>query len=220
MAHNDTAFSLRPQPKDGVEMEQFRTLSAHNDTAFSTLSIVIEGVLLHDMVDRWKWTLEGSGEFSVALARKFIDNSRLIGSPKNTRWIKIVPIKVNILAWKVQFDLLPTRLNLSRRVQDGRTNGAKKTDNVGAAIVSLPFAQKQPMASPFCIGNASLVPSPIYRLVPLVKLFFCVRLSICVLLRTSGVITKDLRQSYVAITISSPPYPMSRRLIADFEIVG
>nr|GEY98955.1 RNA-directed DNA polymerase, eukaryota, reverse transcriptase zinc-binding domain protein [Tanacetum cinerariifolium] len=104
MAHNDIAFSLRRQPRDGVEMEQFRALS-----------IVIEGVLLHDMVDRWKWTLEGSGEFSVASARKFIDNSRLICSPKRTRWIKMVPIKVNILAWKVQFDLLSTRLNLSHR---------------------------------------------------------------------------------------------------------
>nr|GFD24376.1 hypothetical protein [Tanacetum cinerariifolium] len=45
MAHNDAAFSLRRQPRDGEEMEQFRALS-----------IVIEGVLLHDMVDRWKWT--------------------------------------------------------------------------------------------------------------------------------------------------------------------
>nr|GEX93911.1 RNA-directed DNA polymerase, eukaryota [Tanacetum cinerariifolium] len=50
MAHNDTAFLLRRQPRVGVEMEQFRALS-----------IVIEGVLLHDMVDRWKLTLEGSG---------------------------------------------------------------------------------------------------------------------------------------------------------------
>nr|GFC67900.1 hypothetical protein [Tanacetum cinerariifolium] len=104
MAQNDTAFSLRRQPRDGVEMEQSRALY-----------IVIEGVLLHDMVDRWKWTLEGSGEFFVASARQFIDNSRLIRSPKKTRWIKMVRIKVNILAWKVQFDLLPTRLNLSRR---------------------------------------------------------------------------------------------------------
>nr|GFC17064.1 hypothetical protein [Tanacetum cinerariifolium] len=79
MAHNDVAFSLRHQPRDGAEMEQFRALS-----------IVIE-------------------------AKKFIDNSQLIGSPKKTRWIKMVPIKVNILAWKVQFDLLPTRLNFSRR---------------------------------------------------------------------------------------------------------
>nr|GFA83233.1 RNA-directed DNA polymerase, eukaryota [Tanacetum cinerariifolium] len=61
------------ESRDGMEMKQFRALS-----------IVIEGVLLHDMVDRWKWTLEGSGEFSIASARKFIDNSRLIGSPKKT----------------------------------------------------------------------------------------------------------------------------------------
>nr|GEX07810.1 hypothetical protein [Tanacetum cinerariifolium] len=40
MAHNDIAFSLRRQPRDGVEMEQFKALS-----------IIIEGVLLHDMVD-------------------------------------------------------------------------------------------------------------------------------------------------------------------------
>nr|GEZ34108.1 RNA-directed DNA polymerase, eukaryota, reverse transcriptase zinc-binding domain protein [Tanacetum cinerariifolium] len=41
MAHNDAVFSLRRHPRDGVEMEQFRALS-----------IVIEGVLLHDVVDR------------------------------------------------------------------------------------------------------------------------------------------------------------------------
>nr|GFB64780.1 hypothetical protein [Tanacetum cinerariifolium] len=43
MAHDDIAFLLRRQPRDGVEMEQFRALS-----------IVIEDFLLHDMVDRWK----------------------------------------------------------------------------------------------------------------------------------------------------------------------
>ncbi|GJS31979.1 putative reverse transcriptase domain-containing protein [Tanacetum coccineum] len=33
------------------------------------------------------------------------------GAP--TRWIKEIPIKINILAWKVSLDKLPTRLNLS-----------------------------------------------------------------------------------------------------------
>ncbi|GJV90558.1 RNA-directed DNA polymerase, eukaryota [Tanacetum coccineum] len=32
-----------------------------------------------------------------------------------TRWIKAVPIKVNIHAWKGRMDCLPTRLNISRR---------------------------------------------------------------------------------------------------------
>nr|GEV62670.1 RNA-directed DNA polymerase, eukaryota [Tanacetum cinerariifolium] len=36
-------------------------------------------------------------------------------SPHKTRWVKVVPIKINVMAWKVRFDFLPTLLNLSRR---------------------------------------------------------------------------------------------------------
>ncbi|GJT96114.1 RNA-directed DNA polymerase, eukaryota [Tanacetum coccineum] len=32
-----------------------------------------------------------------------------------TRWVKMVPVKINILAWKINLDGLPTRLNLSSR---------------------------------------------------------------------------------------------------------
>nr|GEU68091.1 chitinase II [Tanacetum cinerariifolium] len=32
-----------------------------------------------------------------------------------TRWVKCVPIKVNILAWKIRSDALPTGINISRR---------------------------------------------------------------------------------------------------------
>jgi hypothetical protein len=32
-----------------------------------------------------------------------------------TRWIKVVPIKINVFAWKVRLDKLPTRLNISLR---------------------------------------------------------------------------------------------------------
>ncbi|GJZ75140.1 ribonuclease H-like domain, reverse transcriptase, RNA-dependent DNA polymerase [Tanacetum coccineum] len=61
------------------------------------------------------WTLDGSGEFSVASARKVIDDNRFPEVSTQTRWIKAVPIKVNIHAWKVRMDCLPTRLNISRR---------------------------------------------------------------------------------------------------------
>nr|GEU94482.1 hypothetical protein [Tanacetum cinerariifolium] len=47
--------------------------------------------------------------------RKIIDESRLLMMANQTRWIKAVPIKVNVHAWKVSLDFLPTRLNLSRR---------------------------------------------------------------------------------------------------------
>ncbi|GJW98387.1 RNA-directed DNA polymerase, eukaryota [Tanacetum coccineum] len=35
-----------------------------------------------------------------------------------TRWVKSVPIKVNIIAWKVKSNALPTRFNISRRGMD------------------------------------------------------------------------------------------------------
>ncbi|GKA83847.1 hypothetical protein Tco_0805442 [Tanacetum coccineum] len=104
MNHNVLGFSLRRAPRDGVEMKQFRDMIA-----------ILEGVELPAMHDRWIWSLVGSGEFSVASARKFIDDHRLTGSPHKTRWVKVVPIKINVMAWKVRFDFLPTRLNLSRR---------------------------------------------------------------------------------------------------------
>ncbi|GJV24551.1 RNA-directed DNA polymerase, eukaryota, reverse transcriptase zinc-binding domain protein [Tanacetum coccineum] len=56
-----------------------------------------------------------SGEFSVASIRRLIDEMRFPNIGDTTRWVKYVPIKVNILAWKIRCDVLPTRMNLSRR---------------------------------------------------------------------------------------------------------
>ncbi|GKA12700.1 RNA-directed DNA polymerase, eukaryota, reverse transcriptase zinc-binding domain protein [Tanacetum coccineum] len=74
-----------------------------------------QGVVLGVASDRWYWSLDGSGEFTVASVRKVIDDIRLPVVATQTRWIKAVPIKVNVHAWKVSLDCLPTRLNLSRR---------------------------------------------------------------------------------------------------------
>ncbi|GKE24925.1 RNA-directed DNA polymerase, eukaryota, reverse transcriptase zinc-binding domain protein [Tanacetum coccineum] len=40
------------------------------------------------------------------------------GTSVKTRWVKEVPIKINIMAWKVRFDYLPSRFNLSKRGLD------------------------------------------------------------------------------------------------------
>ncbi|GJX07361.1 RNA-directed DNA polymerase, eukaryota, partial [Tanacetum coccineum] len=61
------------------------------------------------------WLLGSSGEFSVHSARTFIDDILLPFVGDVTRWVKVILIKVNILAWKVCLDKLPTRLNLSLR---------------------------------------------------------------------------------------------------------
>nr|GEZ00843.1 RNA-directed DNA polymerase, eukaryota [Tanacetum cinerariifolium] len=60
--------------------------------------------------------LESSEDFSVASVRKVIDDKSLSEVDSNTQWIKYVPIKVNVHAWKVKTDSLPTRFNISRRV--------------------------------------------------------------------------------------------------------
>ncbi|GJS40309.1 RNA-directed DNA polymerase, eukaryota [Tanacetum coccineum] len=67
---------------------------------------------------RYVWSLSNSGDFSVASFRKVIDENRYPGGRSRTRWVKYVPIKVNVTAWKIKMDALPTRLNISRRGMD------------------------------------------------------------------------------------------------------
>ncbi|GJW44511.1 RNA-directed DNA polymerase, eukaryota, partial [Tanacetum coccineum] len=61
---------------------------------------------------------ESDGVFSVASIRKEIDGNRFQDVSLPTRWVKSVPIKVNIIAWKVKSNALPTRFNISRRGMD------------------------------------------------------------------------------------------------------
>ncbi|GJZ25140.1 RNA-directed DNA polymerase, eukaryota, reverse transcriptase zinc-binding domain protein [Tanacetum coccineum] len=96
-------YSLRRIPRGGIEHVQFLEFLAS-----------MKGVALVDMNDRWVWSLEGSGEFFVASVRRLIDERWLSEVSTKTRWINVVPIKVNVHAWKVRLDCLPTRLNISR----------------------------------------------------------------------------------------------------------
>nr|GEY95650.1 RNA-directed DNA polymerase, eukaryota [Tanacetum cinerariifolium] len=68
--------------------------------------------------DRWCWYLEGSQEFLVKSSRILIDNTILLKAEVPTRWLRVVPIKVNVHAWTVYLDNLPTRANLSLRGMD------------------------------------------------------------------------------------------------------
>ncbi|GJV15281.1 F-box domain containing protein [Tanacetum coccineum] len=59
--------------------------------------------------------LDGSGNFTVNSVRSYIDDMLLPKSDTPTRWVKLIPIKINILAWKISLDCLPTRFILSSR---------------------------------------------------------------------------------------------------------
>nr|GEW23415.1 RNA-directed DNA polymerase, eukaryota, reverse transcriptase zinc-binding domain protein [Tanacetum cinerariifolium] len=65
---------------------------------YTALSDMMDSIVLTPKKDRFVWSLENSGDFSVKSIRKRIDDTRFIGGEIGTRWIKGVPIKVNIMA--------------------------------------------------------------------------------------------------------------------------
>nr|GEU30766.1 RNA-directed DNA polymerase, eukaryota [Tanacetum cinerariifolium] len=79
------------------------------------MSYLVHDITLTPTSDRWIWALESSRDFSVASVRKVIVDKSLSEVDSKTRWIKYVPIKVNVHAWKVKTYSLPTRFNVSRR---------------------------------------------------------------------------------------------------------
>ncbi|GJR00111.1 RNA-directed DNA polymerase, eukaryota [Tanacetum coccineum] len=96
--------SLRRSVRGGVKSSQLALLQTY-----------IKGTLLFNMEDRWVWDLNGEGVFRVKDVRILLDECFLPKAPTATRWVKYVPIKINVFAWKVFLDRLPTRSNLQHR---------------------------------------------------------------------------------------------------------
>nr|GFB32724.1 RNA-directed DNA polymerase, eukaryota [Tanacetum cinerariifolium] len=65
--------------------------------------------------DNWVWNLDGEGVFSVSSTRRFIDEGLCVMDGSPTRWLKLIPNKVNVLAWRLASNKLPTRFNMSLR---------------------------------------------------------------------------------------------------------
>ncbi|KAL4556996.1 hypothetical protein LXL04_035166 [Taraxacum kok-saghyz] len=98
------AASFRRPIRGGAEEAQGQALSG-----------LLGTVQLNQLPDKWVWDLSSDGCFSVGSARHYVDDALLGGSAMATRWISLVPIKVNVFAWKMMGDALPTRWNLSQR---------------------------------------------------------------------------------------------------------
>ncbi|GKC66458.1 hypothetical protein Tco_1099056 [Tanacetum coccineum] len=96
--------SFRRNPRGGIEEKQYLLLVEK-----------VASVILSNSNDRWTWSLDFSGEFSVKSARIHIDDILLPSVGSVMRWVHAVPIKINVFAWKVCLDKLPTRFNLSLR---------------------------------------------------------------------------------------------------------
>ncbi|GKE48848.1 RNA-directed DNA polymerase, eukaryota, partial [Tanacetum coccineum] len=72
-------------------------------------------VILSNSNDRWVSDLNGDGIFRVKDVRNLLDELFLPRADVPTRWVKNILIKVNIFAWKLALDRLPTRANLAQR---------------------------------------------------------------------------------------------------------
>ncbi|GJY00333.1 hypothetical protein Tco_0357351 [Tanacetum coccineum] len=105
MSHENVRYSLRRIPRGCIEQVQFLEFLAS-----------MEGVALVDMRGMWVCSLEGSGEFLVASVRRLIDEGWLPELSTKTCWINVMPIKVNVHAWKVRYRGEPGLMTASKMV--------------------------------------------------------------------------------------------------------
>nr|GEV78270.1 RNA-directed DNA polymerase, eukaryota [Tanacetum cinerariifolium] len=96
--------SFRRLVRDGVERQQWDDLNS-----------VSGSVTLSASKDRWICDLNGDGMFRVKEVRTILDDIFLPSVADATRWVKYIPIKINVFSWRARLDRLPTRSNLVRR---------------------------------------------------------------------------------------------------------
>nr|GEU40285.1 RNA-directed DNA polymerase, eukaryota [Tanacetum cinerariifolium] len=107
MGHPSLSHFSRRMPRGGVDQKNY-----------DLLFLKFTDLVLPNISDRWCWYLEGSQEFLVKSSRILIDNTVLPKAEVPTRWLRVVSIKVNVHAWRVYLDKLPTRANISLRGMD------------------------------------------------------------------------------------------------------
>ncbi|GJW95508.1 RNA-directed DNA polymerase, eukaryota [Tanacetum coccineum] len=95
---------FRRSVRDGAERQQWDDLCA-----------LLESVSLSPAKDIWICDLTGDGEFRVKEVRNSLDDLLLSSQPDATRWVKCIPIKINVFVWRARLDCLPSRSNLVRR---------------------------------------------------------------------------------------------------------
>ncbi|GJS23490.1 RNA-directed DNA polymerase, eukaryota, reverse transcriptase zinc-binding domain protein [Tanacetum coccineum] len=68
-------------------------------------------------VDKWRWTLDGKGEFTVKELARLVEEKILHTKcgGHETIWNKLVPKKVNIFVWRAIEGRLPVRVELNKR---------------------------------------------------------------------------------------------------------
>nr|GEY62627.1 RNA-directed DNA polymerase, eukaryota [Tanacetum cinerariifolium] len=90
--------------RDGVERQQWDDINS-----------ISNSITLFASKDRWICDLNGDGVFRVKEVRTILDDIFLPSVADATRWVKYIPIKINVFAWRARLHRLPTTGNLVRR---------------------------------------------------------------------------------------------------------
>nr|GEV80857.1 RNA-directed DNA polymerase, eukaryota [Tanacetum cinerariifolium] len=93
--------SFRRSVRGGIELVQLNELRA-----------ILDSVSLSHSHDRWICNASSDGSFRVKDIRNPIDDLILPSGSVQTKWMKYIPIKINIFVWRARRDGLPTRENL------------------------------------------------------------------------------------------------------------
>nr|GEU59636.1 RNA-directed DNA polymerase, eukaryota [Tanacetum cinerariifolium] len=96
--------SFRRPVRRGLEAAQFNDLRSFTND-----------IILSNSIDRWICNIFGDVIFRVKDIRNRLDDLMLPSGVEATKWVKFVPIKINIFGWRARRDCLPTRANLIRR---------------------------------------------------------------------------------------------------------
>nr|GFC96451.1 RNA-directed DNA polymerase, eukaryota [Tanacetum cinerariifolium] len=96
--------SFRRPVRGGAEQEQL-----------SDLGSLLNPVGLSLSNDRWFYSLSTSGAFNVKDTRLAIDDLILPSYFEPTRWVNLIPIKINVFMWRDRRDGLPTKHHLARK---------------------------------------------------------------------------------------------------------
>ncbi|GJU81731.1 hypothetical protein Tco_1284096 [Tanacetum coccineum] len=97
---NNKQVTVAAKLSDGFMTDSFRRALGGGIKEEQLLLLVnnLESVVLADLNDSWIWLLDSLGEFSVKSARSHIEDFLLPTISSSTRWVNVVPIKINIFA--------------------------------------------------------------------------------------------------------------------------
>ncbi|GKA91149.1 hypothetical protein Tco_0813019 [Tanacetum coccineum] len=89
-------FTIAERKRQGIGLASFRLhpRGGVESTQWEEMLELLNMINLSSMADRWACTLQG-------------------GEP--IRWCNLIPIKINVMAWGLSLDKLPTRMNLDAR---------------------------------------------------------------------------------------------------------